>query len=111
LILANLVYGVITLNLGALLKRMLYFRYIQALWVMPMYLFSGVFFNIEQAPVWMQWFANIFPLYHVLEIVRPMVLGRPVDMSQVMVSFVILVAIFIVGFYMAYKQFQKRLFD
>lgn len=111
LVLANLVYGVITLNLGALLGRMLYFRYIQALWVMPMYLFSGVFFNIDEAPVWMQYFANIFPLYHVLEIVRPMVLGRSIEMEQVIVSFVILVAIFLIGFYIAYKQFQKRLFD
>ena len=111
LVLANMVYGVITLNMGVYLGRMLYFRYIQALWVMPMYLFSGVFFNIDETPEWMQLFANVFPLYHVLEIVRPMVLGRPVDMNSVLISFIVLSAIFVVGFYVANKQFQKRLFD
>lgn len=111
LVLANLVYGVITLILGGLLKRMLYFRYIQALWIMPMYLFSGVFFNIKDAPEWMQVFAQIFPLYHVLEIVRPMVLGREFHLETALYSTAILLAIFVAGFAYAYNIFQKRLFD
>lgn len=111
LMMANMVYGVITLSIAGYLKRVLYFKYIQSLWVMPMYLFSGVFFSLDEAPVWMKTFAQIFPLTHVLEIVRPMVLGYDVSVSHVLLRLGVLVVIFCIAFCFAYKIFQKRLFS
>ena len=111
LLFANLIYGIITLSMAAYLGRMLYFKYIQSLWVMPMYLFSGVFFSLDEVPLWMKYFAQILPLTHVLEIVRPMVLGQPVDMLSLFYQLLILVVIFVIGFYIAYTLFKRRLFD
>tara|TARA_R110000868_G_scaffold218576_1_gene468928 strand:- start:77646 stop:78428 length:783 start_codon:yes stop_codon:yes gene_type:complete len=111
LLLANLVYGVITLAMAGLLGRLLYFKYIQSLWIMPMYLFSGVFFNLDDAPVWLSAFAQIFPLTHVLEIVRPMVLGQNVELFDVLSRLCVLFIIFVIGFYFAFKFFKRRLFD
>ncbi|MFT7144049.1 MAG: lipooligosaccharide transport system permease protein [bacterium] len=106
-----MVYGSITLFFAGFLGRMLYFKYIQSLWIMPMYLFSGVFYSLEDAPEWLNAFAQIFPLTHVLEIVRPMVLGYDVEWSAVLLRMAILLVIFAISFYCAYKTFTKRLFD
>ena len=49
----------------------MYFRFV----VIPMFLFSGVFFPIEQLPNWLQPVALITPLYHGVEMARAIVLG------------------------------------
>jgi ABC-2 type transport system permease protein len=36
----------------------------------PMMLLSGVWFSLEGSPKWVQWFAGIFPLTHVLDAAR-----------------------------------------
>lgn len=49
----------------------MYFRFV----VIPMFLFSGVFFPIEQLPNWLEPIALITPLYHGVEMARAIVLG------------------------------------
>jgi lipooligosaccharide transport system permease protein len=49
----------------------MYFRFV----VIPMFLFSGVFFPIEQLPNWLEPVALITPLYHGVEMARLIVLG------------------------------------
>ena len=44
--------------------------------VMPVFLFSGAFFPIEQLPSWLEWLAKATPLWHGIELVRGLVLGR-----------------------------------
>ncbi|MCL3860172.1 ABC transporter permease [Actinotalea sp. K2] len=50
---------------------MLMFRFV----VMPMSLFSGTFFPIEQLPGWLQPVAWVTPLWHAVEACRALVLG------------------------------------
>lgn len=111
LLLANFVYGVIGLILGGFFGRMIYFKYIQTLWVMPMYLFSGVFYNIHEAPQVMQNIAHLFPLFHVLEMTRPLVLGQSLNVATTLTSLAVLLAICVVGFYVALKIYKRKLFD
>lgn len=49
----------------------LYFRFV----VIPMFLFSGAFFPIEQLPNWLQPVALVTPMYHGVEMARAIVLG------------------------------------
>ena len=46
------------------------------IFVMPVFLFSGAFFPIEQLPTWLEWLAKATPLWHGIELVRGLVLGR-----------------------------------
>lgn len=45
--------------------------------VIPMFLFSGVFFPITQLPGWMQPIAQATPLWHAVELARLVTLGQP----------------------------------
>jgi ABC-2 type transport system permease protein len=40
----------------------------------PMMLLSGVWFSLEGSPEWVQWVAKIFPLTHVLDAARAIML-------------------------------------
>lgn len=51
------------------------FGYFFTLIVSPMFLFSGIFFPIETLPVAIQYLAWATPLFHAVEVIRPLVLG------------------------------------
>jgi ABC-2 type transport system permease protein len=40
----------------------------------PMMLLSGIWFSLEGSPRWVQWVANIFPLTHLLQASRAIML-------------------------------------
>ena len=46
------------------------FSIIMRVAVMPMFLFSGTFFPIDQLPDWLQPLARISPLWHAVELCR-----------------------------------------
>src|SRR5688572_15194451 len=52
-----------------------FFMYYFTLAVTPMMLASGVFFPLEQLPVWLQTIAQVFPLTHAVELARPLMSG------------------------------------
>ncbi|MFZ2619280.1 MAG: ABC transporter permease [Alphaproteobacteria bacterium] len=109
LMLTNMVYGSVALCFTATTTRILYFAYVNTLWMMPMYLFSGVFYDLAQAPWWLQALANIYPLTHVLNVVRPLLLGQPVELTTMLLDVAILLAAFVVTFAYAVWKFKQRL--
>jgi len=52
------------------------FGYFFTLFVSPMFLFAGVFFPVENLPPGIRFLPWLTPLYHAVEAIRPMVLGR-----------------------------------
>lgn len=56
-------------------KHMDQLTFLFTLGITPMFLFSGVFFPLEGLPVLVQRIAWLSPLYHIVEIVRPLALG------------------------------------
>ena len=58
------------------------FGYFFTLIITPMFLFSGVFFPVESLPAGAAFLPWLTPLYHAVEIIRPMTLGL-VDRSVV----------------------------
>ena len=40
----------------------------------PMMLLSGVWFSLEDSPRWVQWVAHVFPLTHILDAARAVML-------------------------------------
>ncbi|MEA3202125.1 MAG: lipooligosaccharide transport system permease protein [Thermoplasmata archaeon] len=66
-----------------------------SLGITPMYLFSGIFFPLTGLPWWVQDLAWISPLYHVVEVVRALILGMPTLLTLVHLAWMAaLVAVF-----------------
>jgi lipooligosaccharide transport system permease protein len=63
------------------------FNYITSAVVTPLFLVSGTFFPLDQAPEWAQTLAYLNPLYHCVELVRNSVFltWSPVDLAHVAV--------------------------
>lgn len=56
------------------------FGYFFTIFISPMFLFSGIFFPIDNLPAGIRFLPWLTPLYHTVEVIRPLVLGR-VDSS------------------------------
>ena len=82
----------------------LYFRFV----VIPMFLFSGVFFPVTQLPGWLQPIALATPLFHGVDLSRAIVLGTDPSVTW-WVSVLYLVAWTAVGTALAVDPFRKRL--
>lgn len=76
--------------------------------VMPMTLFAGTFFPIEQIPLALRWLAWISPLWHGNQLARGVSLGGVTPLAMLgHVAF--LAAVLAAGTYLARKYFYRRL--
>ena len=76
--------------------------------VMPMFLFSGTFFPIENVlPDWLVTIITLTPLYHGIELVRGLSTGL-VGTEQ-LVSLAYLVAFFVICMWIAMRQMERKL--
>lgn len=111
LMLANLAFGAIALCFTVHIYRPLHFAYVNTLWTTPMFLFSGVFFDLQHAPAPLYWLSQCLPLTHVIGLVRPLMTGLPLDPLRVAFDLFVLLALFVGGYAYAVSRFQKRLLD
>lgn len=82
----------------------LYFRFV----VIPMFLFSGAFFPIEQLPNWLQPVALFTPMYHGVEMARAIVVGTEPAVAP-WVSILYLAALTAIGATIALRPMRRRL--
>jgi lipooligosaccharide transport system permease protein len=76
---------------------------------LPLFLFSGTFFPIEQLPSFLQTLAWFTPLYHGVALTRALALGHPLDPVVLAIHAIVLVGLVIVGTYFALRTFTRRL--
>ncbi len=75
-----------------------FFMFYQTLVLTPMLLLSGVFFPVAQLPPAAQYVTQLLPLAHAVELIRPAMLGRPVDNAALhlaVLAFYVVVPFFI----------------
>jgi lipooligosaccharide transport system permease protein len=82
---------------------------IQRFILMPMFLFSGTFFPLATLPVYLQWIGWISPLWHGTQLGRALTYGLHEPGWLVAVHIVYLVLLAVVGWFLAVRQFTKRL--
>ncbi len=72
--------GTLFAGLGIIFTSMIryidFYSYYYSMFVSPMFLFSGVFYPVETLPGWLQVVVKILPMYHAVELLRGLVLGR-----------------------------------
>jgi lipooligosaccharide transport system permease protein len=76
--------------------------------VIPMFLFAGAFYPVEQLPDWLQPVAWLTPLFHGVELCRGAVLGT-LEAGAGAIHAAVLVAYALVGFVIARRSFARRL--
>ncbi len=74
--LVGLAFAGVGLVMCVLAKNWDFFSFYMTLVMTPMMMISGVFFPAEQLPRWLLWVAQVLPLYHGVELVRPLVAGK-----------------------------------
>ena len=76
--------------------------------VLPMSLFSGVFFPVESLPVVLRWVAYALPLWHGVDLSRDAMLGlAPGWIGAVHVGYLLLWCAG--GYWLAHARFRRRL--
>jgi lipooligosaccharide transport system permease protein len=93
---------------SARIERETGFMLLFRLGVIPMFLFSGAFFPIEQLPELLQWLAQVLPLYHGVELMRGLVLGTA-ELGPSLLHVAYLAGWLLVGFWLADRVLARRL--
>jgi len=105
--LVGLTFGGIGLCVNALANGYDFFSYYMTLVLAPMMMLSGVFFPVDQLPAAVRMIALALPLYHGVEIVRPLLLGTVP--SNLLAHITVLAAYSAAGFYVATVLTRRRL--
>jgi lipooligosaccharide transport system permease protein len=76
--------------------------------IIPMFLFAGAFYPIDQLPAWLQPVAYVTPLYHGVELCRGAVLGT-LSVAAGLGHVAVLVAYWAAGYVICRRAFVRRL--
>jgi len=105
--LIGLCFGGLGLVITALSPSYDFFSYYFTLIITPMAMLSGVFFPVDQLPQALRIVAEVLPLAHATELVRPLTLGAIPEHAVLHVA--VLLAYGTAGFYAATILFRRRL--
>ena len=86
-----------------------YFSYFYTLVIIPMFMFSGVFYPLESLPEAVSIIAQVLPLSHAVELARPLVIGEWPQSIILHVS--VLLAYALGGGLLSVRLFERRLLD
>jgi lipooligosaccharide transport system permease protein len=104
--LVGLAFAAVGLIMTVLAKNWDFFSFYMTLIMTPMTMISGVFFPVEQLPRPVLVAAQVLPLYHGVELVRPLVAGRaPAD---VVLHTAVLLAYAAAGYVIAIHFARRR---
>jgi lipooligosaccharide transport system permease protein len=103
----GLAFGALGLAVTAVSPSYDFFSYYFTLVITPMAMLSGVFFPLEQLPAPLRIAAEVLPLAHAVELVRPLTFGAAPE--NVLLHVAVLLAYTAAGFYAATVLFRRRL--
>ncbi len=104
----GITFASIALVFNAVAQGYDFFTYYFTLVLTPMTFLSGVYFPIEQMPVWLQHVAHVLPLTAAVDLVRPLIIGQwP---PQVLQPLAVLAAYAVCGYFLARVLTRRRFF-
>ena len=107
ILLAGFTFGAMAMIMTAVSRSYDFFLYYFTLIITPMLLLSGVFFPMDQLPTVVTQVMVWLPLYHVIEVVRPLIIGQwP---TQVLLHLGVVLAYGLVALSIATFLLKKRL--
>jgi lipooligosaccharide transport system permease protein len=106
-VLIGLAFAGLGLSVNAVASGYDFFSYYMTLLLTPMMMLSGVFFPLERLPEAVQAVCRALPLYHGVELTRPLLAGQWPATALAHVA--VLVAYALAGFYLATILTRRRL--
>jgi lipooligosaccharide transport system permease protein len=107
IVLTGLAFASVAMVVTALAPSYDFFMFYQTLVLTPMLLLSGVFFPIAQLPAAARGAAEVLPLAHAIDLIRPAMLARPLDDALWHVA--VLAAYAVGGFIVSAILFRRRM--
>lgn len=107
-VLVGMAFAVPVYGFACGVKTEAWFALIMRLGVMPMFLFSGAFFPIENLSTPLEWLARFTPLWHGVDLARMATLGT-MDWSMALVHVTTLAALVLLGWWWAVRRLTARL--
>jgi lipooligosaccharide transport system permease protein len=107
IVLTGLAFASIAMVVTALAPSYDFFRFYQTLVLTPMLLLSGVFFPASQLPAAARAATQVLPLAHAVDLIRPAMLGRPVEDAVLHVA--VLAVYAVGGFVVSAVLFRRRM--
>jgi lipooligosaccharide transport system permease protein len=107
IVLTGLAFASVAMVVTALAPSYDFFMFYQTLVLTPMLLLSGVFFPVSQLPAVARGATQLLPLAHAVDLMRPAMLGRPVDNALWHVA--VLAAYAVGGFIVSAILFRRRM--
>jgi lipooligosaccharide transport system permease protein len=80
-LLTGVCFAALALVVTAFARNYDFFLYYTTLVITPLMLFSGVFFPMDGMPTPLRWAVQALPLSHAVEVVRPLMTNRPVELA------------------------------
>ncbi len=88
-----------------------FFSYFFTFWTTPMFVFSGVFFELARFPPFVRALAWILPMPHLITLVRPLTTGQAIGLAPLSGHLLYLVLFAVVPFAVARRRVAARMFD
>lgn len=104
-------FGACGLAMTAHAKSWEFFAYVFTFWVTPMFVFSGTFFEVTRFPAFIQAFAWVLPMTHLIAVVRPLTAGTELAPWAAFGHLAYVAALAAAGFALARYRIGRRMFD
>jgi len=88
-----------------------FFSYFFTFWITPMFVFSGVFFDLARFPAAIKAIAWVLPMTHLIAVIRPLSTGAPLDPALAALHIGYTLALTVTVFALAYARIRRRMFD
>ena len=111
LALAAVCFAACGLTATAFARDWEFFSYFFTFWVTPMFIFSGVFFEVDRFPDFIEPITWLLPMTHLIAVVRPLTAGTDLGLGMALVHLGYLIALTVAAFWLTRHRFAQRLFD
>jgi len=109
-LLAGSSFGALMLGISAWIRNDdQFFNILGRFIMMPLFLFSGTFYQLSTLPIYLRWVGWASPIWHATELGRYMTYGHHISFVMFIVHFGYLFAMLSFGLWLAYREFEKRL--
>lgn len=109
-LLAGSAFGALMLGISAWIRNDdQFFNILGRFIMMPLFLFSGTFYQLSTLPIYLRWVGWASPIWHATELGRYMTYGHHISFVMFLVHFGYLFAMLSFGLWLAYREFEKRL--
>jgi lipooligosaccharide transport system permease protein len=109
-LLAGAAFGALMLGVTAWIKNDdQFFNILGRFIMMPLFLFSGTFYQLSTMPIFLRWIGWLSPIWHSTELGRFFTYGHHISPPMFVVHFGYLIAMLTFGIWLAHRQFEERL--